>query len=437
MPDRDTGSRQMMRALLLAGHLMPDENLTSLVAGHAAVAGLHDVAIWLCDVQQSVLRRLPGPDPGPDPAPGGSGTELPVDGTLAGRAFQYGRILSAPGSDGKGFRWWVPLLDGSERLGVLAVRTEADDAHTVEDMECLAALVAVVLVSRGDHSDFLARLVRTRRMTAAAEMQWQLMPPRAYADDHVVIGAVMEPAYEVAGDAYDYATDRGKVRLAIFDAMGHDTAAGLTANLAVASCRNQRRQGVGLPDIGPGIERVLLEQFHRDAYVTAVLADLDARTGMLRWISHGHHPPVVIRGGRWITYLHCSPGHPLGTDLGLSAAVCHEQLEPGDRVVLYTDGITEARNPGGQEFGLHGFLDFLMRHHADALPVPETMRRLIRSILGHHHGTLRDDATVLLLEWHGPTPYPPGQAAALLGIPKETRPPRLAAGGPGRAGQRA
>lgn len=420
MTDRDLASRVMLQRLLTASHLITLERLPTRVSQYAAGAGLHDVLIYLCDVQQEVLRLLVETGSDDSKHRRRLERELCVDATLAGRAFQYGEILSIPRAEPDhpdGHQWWVPLLDGTERLGVLRLTTTSDDAHTRRDMESLAALIAMIIVTKCRHSDSHARLVRRRPMNVAAEMQWHLMPPRAYADDHVVIGAAMEPAYEVAGDAYDYAVADRRVHLAIYDAMGHDTAAGLTANLAVAACRRYRRHGAGLIEISEGVERILLEQFDR-AYVTAVLATLDTRTGLLTWLSHGHHPPLVIRGGRWTTRLRCSPTPPLGTDLGLPVAVCHEQLEPGDRVVLYTDGITEARNPSGQEFGLDGFLDFLLRHHADDLPVPETLRRLIRSILDHHHGTLRDDATVLLLEWNGPTAYTPGQAEALVGLPE-------------------
>jgi serine phosphatase RsbU (regulator of sigma subunit) len=183
--------------------------------------------------------------------------------------------------------------------------------------------------------------------------------------------------------------------------MGHDTASGLTSNLAVAAGRNLRLQGVPLRDVGRAIEEVLLEQDSSGRFVTAVLADLDLRTGVLTWVLHGHPAPVIIRSGRWVTSLRCEPGHPLGTDLGVDAEVCEEQLEPGDRVLLYTDGIVEARDPRKQEFGLARFVDFIIRHNAGGLAVPETLRRLTHSILEHHAGRLDDDATVLLLEWHG------------------------------------
>ncbi|SCF92894.1 Stage II sporulation protein E (SpoIIE) [Streptomyces sp. Cmuel-A718b] len=66
----------------------------------------------------------------------------------------------------------------------------------------------------------------------------------------------------------------------------------------------------------------------------------------------------------------------MGTDLGVPAIPCREQLVPGNRIVLHTDGVTEARDADGHEFGLERFTDFLDRHHADGLPVPETLRRL-------------------------------------------------------------
>ncbi|GAA3290549.1 hypothetical protein GCM10020295_05270 [Streptomyces cinereospinus] len=222
----------------------------------------------------------------------------------------------------------------------------------------------------------------------------------------MAIAAAMEPAYEIGGDAFDYAVAGDQVHLAVFDAMGHDSYAGLTANLAVAACRNQRRQGADLISTGERVEQVLVDHFGHDTYVTAVLAGLDTATGLLSWINRGHQPPVLIRGGRWATALSCPPAHPLGTELGLTARQCREQLEPGDRILLYTDGIIEAHDAHGREFGLNRFTDFVIRRHADGLPVPETLRRLMHAVLEHHGGRLDDDATVLCVEWRGPSRNP-------------------------------
>ncbi|OEJ35399.1 PP2C family protein-serine/threonine phosphatase [Streptomyces subrutilus] len=406
----------MLAGLLSASHLMPLELLPAKVAEHAAEVGFTQVLIYLVDLQGDVMRLVPGEDGDPGAAVGEE-TELKIEGTMAGRAFQYGQILPGADTDQGGGCWWVPLVDGTERVGILRIITSLDDPRAREDMELLSALIALLLDSKRRSSDTHARLTRTRPLNIAAEMQWHLMPPPTYADGRVVISAAMEPAYEISGDAFDYAIAGPVVHLSLFDAMGHDTAAGLTANLAMGTCRNARRQGAGLVETSERIEDVLLEQYGRDRYATGILADLDTRTGVLTWVNRGHHPPLIIRGGRWSTLLDCPPAHPMGTDLGLPVSLCRHQLEPGDRLVLYTDGITEARRTGNEEFGLDRFTDFLIRHHADRLPVPETLRRLIHAVLEHHDGHLQDDATVLFCEWLGPTPQATERAAALAGVP--------------------
>lgn len=95
------------------------------------------------------------------------------------------------------------------------------------------------------------------------------------------------------------------------------------------------------------MEAELIEQYDQRRYVTGILATLDTRTGTLSWVNRGHHPPLIIRDGRWATHPQCPPAHPMGTGLGLESHVCREQLQPGDRVVLYTDGIVEAGGAGG------------------------------------------------------------------------------------------
>ncbi|MFI2780229.1 PP2C family protein-serine/threonine phosphatase [Streptomyces sp. ALB3] len=396
------GSERMLTGLLEASHTMSMEQLPATVREHAAWAGLNNVLIYLADLQEDRLRLLTGhgldagreSDPYPD--------ELPVDGTLPGRAYET--IKELPDTEDAAGRWWVPMLDGAERIGVLRVDTAADSAgeQVKPLLRHLATLVTMLLIEKRPHSDSYARRVRIRPMNVAAEMQWNLMPPRAFANRSVTVSAVLEPAYEVGGDAFDYALADDTIHLGIFDAMGHDIAAGLAANLAVAACRNARRQGADLIETGRLIEQVLVKYLSQTRHVTAALADLDLSTGELAWISHGHHSPILVREGRWSPLPPCPPGPPLGTDLGLEATLCHAQLNPGDRLVLYTDGITETHDPGGQEFGLDRFMDFVIHHNAAGMPVPETLRRLIHSILDYHQGRLQDDATVLFLEWHGP-----------------------------------
>ncbi|MEU8247713.1 PP2C family protein-serine/threonine phosphatase [Nonomuraea sp. NPDC048916] len=399
----DNGVLDMLAELLEDSHLATLERLPELVQKHAVLAGLSEVSVYLVDLQQNVLRLLTGRGEDAHEATGGRPAELRVEATLAGRAFQEVRVLPMPVTEQGQAGWWVPLLNGTERLGVLQVRVAEPGESVGDAMRHLASLVALMLVSLRTHSDSYARLVRSRPMHVAAEMQWQLTPPLTFATEDVTIAAVMEPAYEVGGDAYDYALGGDIAHLAVFDAMGHDVAAGLTASLAMAACRNHRRRDMDLIANSEAIESVLIAEFGRMArYVTAIMAELNVRTGQLSWVNRGHHPPVVIRGGRWATVLECPPSHPLGLDLGLPVTLCQEQLEPGDRVLFFTDGIIEAGGRVGSEFGLHRLVDFMVRHSSASLPVPETLRRLIKSIMKYHKDQLDDDATVLLAEWHGP-----------------------------------
>ncbi|MCZ4124604.1 PP2C family protein-serine/threonine phosphatase [Streptomyces sp. H39-S7] len=408
----------MLAGLLNASHLMPLDALPDRVGDYSRAAGLTGVLIYVADLGRQELHLLTGPG-GPPPD---TERDIRIEGTAPGRAYQYGRLTPATPQRGRG-DWWVPLVDGTERLGLLRVRSAHDDARAREDVDRLAALLALMISAKRVSSDTLARLTRTEPLTLGAEMAWNLMPPRTYADGRVVIAASLEPAYAVSGDVYEYAIDGPLVHLTLCDAMGHDTAAGLCAALALGACRNSRRQGADLVAKGDAMETALMAQYDERRYVTGILATLDTRTGELDWVNRGHHPPIIIRGKQWSRHLKCPPGHPMGTNLGLPSTVCREQLEPGDRIVLYTDGITEARRPDKSVFGLERFTDFLIRGEAEGLPVPETLRRLIRAVLDYHDGHLQDDATILMCEWLGPALDNTHPAAVLTGLPSRDHAP--------------
>lgn len=414
---------RLLGDLLAASHLVTLEQLPEVAAGYAAQAGWPDLVIYLADLQQNWLRPMNGgavgsgpvaADPPGEPVAADPPGELPVEGTVAGRAFQLGR--SFPASTSSTGQWWVPLLNGTERLGVLRLGRPGCDLAADAEVAKFAALVALLLAGKRDTSDTYARLIRRRHMDVTSEMEWRLMPPRTFATDRVLASAVMEPAYEISGDAFDYALAGETMHLAVFDAMGHDTAAGLTANVAVSTSRNCRRAGAGPVERADGVDKTLTE-FDTGRYVTGILADLNLGTGVLEWVCRGHLPPVVIRGRRTVVHLHCPPVLPMGIGIRQPTVLSRDQLEPGDRLLLYTDGVTEARHPGGQQFGLDRLTDFLIRHHADDLPVPETLRRLVNHHLAYHHGRLNDDATVLLLEWQGPDGFHPDSVKSLVGLP--------------------
>jgi serine phosphatase RsbU (regulator of sigma subunit) len=203
------------------------------------------------------------------------------------------------------------------------------------------------------------------------------------------------------------------LHVSVFDAVGHDLAAGLLASVAMASCRSARRSGGTLQDIITRADHAVARQFGDSRYVTALLCDLDVPTGVFTWIPCGHPPPLLIRSDKMIKELARRPQPPLGlaeqatrrgsygtrprSDDGV--ALYTEQLEPGDRVLLYTDGVTEGRAADGKPFGIELLSDFIIRNSHSGLPIPEILRRLTQTITEYQHGRLSDDATIVLIEW--------------------------------------
>lgn len=379
------GERALGR-LLADAHLAPADQLPRIVAGAAAELGAVDVDVLVVDYEQQHLRRV-----------GEGQAELSVDGTLAGRAFRQSEVQHAPVDGGQ--RLWFPMLDGLERLGVLGLTLAAVDAAQVASARRLASLTAVLLLTKSTYSDTLQRVARRQDMSLAAEMQWELIPPLTAGTSSVSLAGMLQPAYEVGGDLIDYALDDGAAHLAIFDAMGHGLEASMCSSLAVGAYRNRRRAGDDLPAIAAAVERAISEQFGGSRFVTAIFARLDTVDGHLRWINAGHPPPLLLRAGHVVKELFPPADRPLGLTLNQSFTAHAETLEPADRLLLYTDGVVDVRTPDGELFGVEQLVDFVVRADASGEVLSETMRRLSRTLLEHHGGALRDDATQLLVEW--------------------------------------
>jgi Stage II sporulation protein E (SpoIIE) len=392
--------------LLARSHLMRPGRVAAELARAARPLGVSGAPIYLADLEQRQLVPLAsGDDRDGDVAAG-----LPIDSTLAGRAYQAVTIQTSLA--GAACQLWIPLVNGTERLGVLGL-TVADAGETMLDRyRTLASLAGMLVGAKNDTSDTYPYVQRSREMALQAELVWAFLPPRTFATGRATVAASLEPAYEVGGDAFDYALLGDHLHLSIFDALGHDLAAGLLASVCLASCRSTRRTGGSLAAVMARADHAIASQFGDSRFVTALLCDLDLSSGLLSWIPCGHPPPLLIRGNRTVKELVRAPQPPLGLAGGRErergdggtyydadpVVPCTEKLEPGDRVLVYTDGVTEGRAADGTPFGLQRLSDFIIRHGA-GLPAPETMRRLNRAIVDYQHGRLHDDATAVLVEW--------------------------------------
>jgi hypothetical protein len=382
-------------SLLEAGHHLAPDQVAVTVARHMAAIGMDDVAIYLVDLDQRRLVAL-----GPAEALT-LGEALEIDATPAGQAFRTQKAVCEPLAAGAGSRLWLPLIDGADRLGVLATTVaEADDRTRARAMH-MASITAGLVVSKSAYGDNLVLTRRLREMDLAAEMRWSMLPPLTYTGDRVAVAGMLEPAYEIAGDAFDYAVNGDVAHVAIIDAMGHGLEASRMANLAVGSYRHSRRHGLDLEETFSAMDGVVADQFGTEKFVTGQLVRLDLTTGRLTWVNAGHPRPLLWRDGRPYDDLHCETSLPLGMGY-VPAEVAEVSLEPGDAVLFLTDGVVEARSPEGEFFGRDRLARMWLEVSAGGELPAEILRRLCHSILDHQQGRLQDDATLLMVVWNGP-----------------------------------
>ena len=384
-------AREMLAGLLSAVRLSVPDEVARRLAENGRSLGADNVTLYLADQEQYRLVPVPtAADPGREP--------LSIEATLAGRCFRQTELQEANG----GREVWVPLLDGLERLGVMHL--EFSDAKERADdvlLHAFAALTAEIVLVKNTYGDLFTVVRRHEVMSLAGEITWNLMPPLTFGTERVVISCVLAPAYDVGGDSFDYAVDDTTARLAVFDAMGHGLNAGLLATVAVAAYRHARRSGLDLMATVECVDEAVGESFAGQQFVTGILAELDLASGRLTWHCAGHPNALLLRGTRIVKTMETEPGLPLGLGTAFDAdrRLSTESLEPGDRVLLYSDGVVEARDADGEFFGVERLADLVSREAVGGQPAPETMRRLMHAILEHQSGALQDDATTMLVEW--------------------------------------
>ena len=381
-----------IRSLLAEARRTGVEDVAETVASLAPHMAAEALTIYVVDHQQTTLTEM-----------GGTGAALAVDTTVAGWAYRTGAI--AESRDNGAVDCWVPLVSAGDRLGVLRVRSvEGNDRARAESVRA-APMISDLIIDAARSGDTVERTRRRSRMLVPAELIRAELPALSYANEHLVISGILEPCYAVGGDAFDYAVNGTIAHLALFDAVGHGAAhnglrAALLASAALASYRNARRAGLNLADTYLHVDRIIRDH-DRSGLITGIFAELDQRTGLLRVISAGHPGGLIIRGGSVVSTLPTPTAMPVSLGDLQSPVIVTETLQPGDHLLLYTDGITEARTPEGEFFGVARLIDFVSQAMAAHVSAPETTRRLIHAILAHQNDVLQDDATVMLVHWIG------------------------------------
>ncbi|WP_183068077.1 PP2C family protein-serine/threonine phosphatase [Streptomyces sp. gCLA4] len=391
-PDRSESFGEELLGLLLDGaHELPPHLVGPLVTETVARMGGREAQILLQDYGQQQLVPLPT---------GGvaAGDPQPIDRSEAGRCFLESRPVEVLTPDG--IRVHLPLLDGGDQVGVLAVTLDAVDDDTRRLLRRIAGLAADLLQTKNGYTDLFFRTRRREPMTVAAEIQWSLLPPLSMVMPHVAVAGVLEPAYAVAGDSFDYALNGDVLHLAMVDAMGHGLDAATMATVAIGAYRHARRISIELSEIYLFMDRAVAEQFDPDHFVTAQMMRLDTDTGRLQWVNAGHPAPMLIRAHRVVRRLDSPTTLPVGFG-GAQPQVSAVALEPGDRVLCFTDGLIEEHKSGQEQFGEKQLIDWVNQLEQADHGIRTVARDLSHTLKRARGEVTSDDATLVLVEWRG------------------------------------
>jgi hypothetical protein len=236
--DRSEGfGERLLGVLLDQAHEMPPQLIAPLIVEMVGRVGGRDVSVLLQDYEQLMLVPLPGRGLT-------VGERVPIDGSPAGTAFRSGTPVEVPQADG--VRIYLPLLGGSDQVGVLALALDSvDDERRL--LHRLAGLAAHMLVTKNSYTDQFFQTRRREPMSVAAEIQWSLLPPLSMSTPQVAVAGILEPAYKVAGDSFDYALNDDILHVATVDAMGHGLDAATLATVAIGAYRHAAAPTSGCP----------------------------------------------------------------------------------------------------------------------------------------------------------------------------------------------
>ncbi|MEU5263872.1 PP2C family protein-serine/threonine phosphatase [Amycolatopsis sp. NPDC021455] len=366
--------------LLEGAHRAPPERLPAIVAEAGRALDL-TIGVYLADYDQRTLVPL---------RPGAA--ELDIETTVGGDVFRHaGTTVARDGT------LWTVLLDGVERLGVLEIvpGDDADPEDPVLREQCrwLAALLGHLVTITTQYGDGLDSRRRRRHRGSPAELLWQSLPPLTGATESIVVGASIQPAYELCGTVFDYALSEQRAQLALFEAGPRSGSANIAVVNALSAYRAARHDGAPLGDQFAAVGAELAAVPGIPA-VTGVVAELDLDSGTLRWLNAGSPGPLLVRGGEVLPAT--APARPRFA-AGEPPPTAEVRLEPGDLLALHSRGAAETRDRADEPFGG----DRIARHLGDdagELP-PEIARRLTRAVLAHSGGEPRQDAAVLVARW--------------------------------------
>lgn len=233
-----------------------------------------------------------------------------------------------------------------------------------------------------------------REVEEARLIQRGLLPTAMPQTSAVQLASSWQPANGVGGDCFDALTfPGGGVGITIADVAGKGVPAALLMSNLQAAVRAFAQEGASPSAVTASVNRLLCRNMVSGRFVTFCYARIDVGAGRLTYANAGHNPPLLVHADGRIDTL--APG---GTVLGVFAESTYEQGEfriaPGDRLVLYTDGISEGRNSAGEEFGEDRLADSALSHRG--LCADEMLAAMLKDVETFNAGVYEDDATLIV-----------------------------------------
>jgi Stage II sporulation protein E (SpoIIE) len=317
---------------------------------------------------------------------------LPVAGTVYEQVLRTQQVVvdRLP----RGVRVVVPVTDRGDAIGLLEMTlSQAPEPDEIVDIGSAAHALAYVVIAARQFTDVFEWGYRTTSFALAAEIQRRLLP-FAYTCEaaQFSLAGWLEPAAAVGGDTFDYTLDRTSLHVSITDAVGHQVEAALLATLLVGALRNGRRRHLDLAEQARFANDSLAENAPAGQFVTGQLMRVDLEHGRASIVNAGHPFPLRLRDGR-VEEVELRIEAPFGVVPGKSFDVQRLSLEPGDRLVLLTDGMQE-RNAVNLDVAA-ALADTAAQHPR------EVVHALGAAVLDATDGDLLDDATVVCLDWIG------------------------------------